>query len=122
MGDLIMPVAKRPGYYVEGRFFRDNYHQACARAKFQANEYGRRVEVTYLAPEDCGSVNNAVPYGVANFHPEAARPSKGELLERLPRNWAIHAEVPSVEDTLRRITEDWPSLDEWQDWAKKGQP
>jgi hypothetical protein len=59
-----MPVAKRPGYYVEGRFFRDNYHQALARANFLAKEYGRTIDVEYLAPEDCGNVNNAVPFVV----------------------------------------------------------
>lgn len=57
-------VPKRPGYYVEGRFFRDNYHQAVARAKWLSREFGRAIPVMYLAPEDCGHVNNAVPYEV----------------------------------------------------------
>ena len=59
-----MPVAKRPGYYVEGRFFRDNYHQALARANFLAKEYGRTIDVEYLAPEDCGHGNTAQPFVV----------------------------------------------------------
>lgn len=36
---------KRPGYYVEGRWFRDNIHQARARAAFLAQEYGRGVDL-----------------------------------------------------------------------------
>jgi hypothetical protein len=39
---------KRPGYYVEGKFYRDNYHQARARAAHLANEYGRGVEVRQI--------------------------------------------------------------------------
>jgi hypothetical protein len=54
----------RPGYYVEGRYYRDNFHQARARAKFLAKEYGRAISVMYLAPEDMGSQNTAVPYEV----------------------------------------------------------
>ena len=40
---------KRPGYYVEGQWFRDKFHQARARAAFLAEEYGRPVAVTFVA-------------------------------------------------------------------------
>lgn len=94
-----MPVAKRPGYYVENRFFKDNYHQALARAKFLANEYGRKVDVMYLAPEDCGSVNNAVPYSVAECLPEVAKPPmKSDYFDALPRGWdVVRAEWADIE-------------------------
>jgi len=60
-----LPVAiQRPGYYVEGKHFRDNYHQALARAKFLAKEYGRSIPVFFLAHEDCSHVNTAVPYEI----------------------------------------------------------
>lgn len=36
---------KRPGYYVEGKFFGSNFHQARARAAFLAREYGRGIDV-----------------------------------------------------------------------------
>ena len=67
-----MAIAKRPGYYVEGRFFRDNYHQSVARAKFLATEYGRDISVMYLAPEDCGSTATAVPFDVVTVGPRGA--------------------------------------------------
>jgi hypothetical protein len=38
---------KRAGYYVEDRFYRDNFHQARARAIFLSQEYGRPVEVKH---------------------------------------------------------------------------
>lgn len=61
---------KRPGYYVEKRYYRDLYHQAYARAKWLANEYGRPVPVMYIAPEDMGCTNTAVPYEVARGTPQ----------------------------------------------------
>ena len=108
-----MPVAKRPGYYVETRFFKDNYHQALARAKVLANEYGRKVDVMYLAPEDCGSVANAVPYSVAECCPTVRnRPEDAS---------AVSEFLPSV---VRRMADVQlhPDLDEWLSWAEKGQP
>lgn len=39
---------KRPGYYVEGRWFRDNIHQARARAAFLAKEYGRGIDLVQV--------------------------------------------------------------------------
>jgi hypothetical protein len=47
---------KRPGYYVEGRYYRDNFHQAKARAEWLAEEYGRPVEVLRLDPNAVGAV------------------------------------------------------------------
>lgn len=41
---------KRPGYYVEGRYYRDQFHQARARAAWLAHQYGRGVDVTRLDP------------------------------------------------------------------------
>lgn len=41
---------KRPGYYVEGRYYRDNFHQARARAAWSAREYGRGVDVMRVDP------------------------------------------------------------------------
>lgn len=41
---------KRPGYYVEGRYYRDNFHQARARAAHLAREYGRGIEVLLVGP------------------------------------------------------------------------
>ncbi len=43
---------KRPGYYVEGRWFRDNVHQARARAAFLAKEYGRGIDILKVTHED----------------------------------------------------------------------
>jgi hypothetical protein len=43
---------KRPGYYVEGRWFRDNIHQARARAAFLAQEYGRGIDILKVTNED----------------------------------------------------------------------
>ena len=40
---------KRPGYYVEGRWFGDRFHQARARAAHLAAQYGRPVKVMLLA-------------------------------------------------------------------------
>ena len=59
---------KRPGYYVEGTHFRDRFHQARARAAFLAQEYGRPIDITYLAPEDVGHPNTAVPYVVSTVY------------------------------------------------------
>lgn len=103
-----MPVAKRPGYYVETRFFKDNYHQALARAKFLANEYGRKVDVMYLAPEDCGSVNNAVPYSVAECCPTVRnRPEDASPVAKF---------LPSI--VSKMASEQLvPDLDEWVRWA-----
>lgn len=45
----------RPGYYVEGVYFRDRYHQACARAKYLSGimpDTAGPVKVMYLAAED----------------------------------------------------------------------
>ena len=36
---------KRPGYYVEGKYFGQQFHQARARAAFLSQEYGRPVDL-----------------------------------------------------------------------------
>jgi hypothetical protein len=59
---------KRPGYYVEGRYFRDLFHQACARAAYLSQEYGRPIPVMFLAHEDNDHPNTAVPYEVLTVH------------------------------------------------------
>lgn len=41
-------IVKRPGYYVEGRWYRDHFHQARARAAHLAEEFGRPVRVLHL--------------------------------------------------------------------------
>lgn len=42
---------KRPGYYVEGRWYADRFHQARARAIHLRNQYSRPVEVRRLNPD-----------------------------------------------------------------------
>ncbi len=59
---------KRPGYYVEGRHFGERFHQARARAAHLAAEFGRMIDVTYLAAEDVGHPNTAVPYVVSTIY------------------------------------------------------
>lgn len=59
---------KRPGYYVEGKYFADRFHQARARAAYLSQEYGRPIPVMFLAHEDCGHPNTAVPYEVLTVH------------------------------------------------------
>lgn len=39
---------KRPGYYVEGQWFRDRLHQARARAAFLSEEYGRPIDLIHI--------------------------------------------------------------------------
>jgi hypothetical protein len=43
-------MKKRPGYYVEGRWFGPNYHQAEARARFLSGQYSRAVSVDERRP------------------------------------------------------------------------
>lgn len=43
-----MNSPKRPGYYVEGRYFQDRLHQARARAAWLSKEYGRGVPVLFV--------------------------------------------------------------------------
>jgi hypothetical protein len=45
----------RPGYYVEGEWFKDRFHQARARAAYLAAQYGRPIDlkrVEHESPED----------------------------------------------------------------------
>lgn len=42
---------KRPGYYVEGQWFGDKFHQARARAAFLAHEYGRPIDILRIEHE-----------------------------------------------------------------------
>ena len=42
---MMKTTVKRPGYYVEGRYFGPNYAQACARAVWLAKDYRRLVDV-----------------------------------------------------------------------------
>lgn len=59
---------KRPGYYVEDRYFADHFHQARARAAYLSKEYGRPIPVMFLAHEDNGHPSTAVPYEVLTVH------------------------------------------------------
>ena len=59
---------KRPGYYVEGKYFADRFHQARARAAYLSQEYGRPIPVMFLAHEDVGHPNTAVPYEVLTVY------------------------------------------------------
>lgn len=38
-------MPKRPGFYVDGKFFGDRFHQARARAAYLAGLYGRGVDI-----------------------------------------------------------------------------
>jgi hypothetical protein len=42
---------KRPGYYVEGEWFSDRFHQARARAAHLAAQYGRPIDLFRLEHE-----------------------------------------------------------------------
>lgn len=42
---------KRPGYYVEGKWFGDHFHQARARAAHLAAEYDRPVDLKRVEHE-----------------------------------------------------------------------
>lgn len=45
----------RPGYYVEGEWFKDRFHQARARAAYLAAQYGRPIDlkrVEHESPKD----------------------------------------------------------------------
>lgn len=44
-------LVKRPGYYVEGRWYRDHFHQARARAAYLAAQFGRPVDLLRLEHE-----------------------------------------------------------------------
>lgn len=63
-------MAKRPGYYVEGQWFRDKFHQARARAAHLAEEYGRPVAVTFVAHESLTAVEVCTIY---NGKPDSSR-------------------------------------------------
>ena len=46
---------KRPGYYVEGEWFKDRFHQARARAAHLSEQYGRPIDlfrVEHESPPD----------------------------------------------------------------------
>jgi hypothetical protein len=45
------PAPVEPGYYVEDKWFGVKVHQAKAKARRLAIEYGRPVEVIYQAPD-----------------------------------------------------------------------
>lgn len=57
---------KRPGYYVEGRFFRDNINQARARAAHLAAEYGRGVDIVRVPTNFEGVIMGGVVATVFN--------------------------------------------------------
>ena len=42
---------KRPGYYVEGEWFGDRFHQARARAAHLAAQYGRPIDLKRVEHE-----------------------------------------------------------------------
>jgi hypothetical protein len=42
---------KRPGYYVEGEWFRDRFHQARAKATHLSEQYGRPIDLFRLEHE-----------------------------------------------------------------------
>ena len=51
----------RPGYYVEGMYFRDKFHQARARAAYLARQYGRSVAVLHHNHSMQGSDESETP-------------------------------------------------------------
>lgn len=57
---------KRPGYYVEGRHFADRYHQANARARWLAQEYGRPIDIVFVPHGDQRLVQGDV---ISTIHP-----------------------------------------------------
>ena len=59
---------KRSGYYVEGRYFRDNFHQARARAAHLAHEYGRDIPIVFVAHEPTDYPNVNVAYEVSRIY------------------------------------------------------
>ena len=63
-------MCKRPGYYVERRYFRDAYHQAVARAKFLADEYGRPIDVLFVSHEEMGRPSTSIPSAVFTAQPQ----------------------------------------------------
>ena len=44
-------LSKRPGYYVEGEWFKDRFHQARARAAYLAAQYGRPIDLKRIEHE-----------------------------------------------------------------------
>ena len=44
------PAGKRPGYYVEGKFYRDQFHQARARAAWLSQQYGKGINLWRVDP------------------------------------------------------------------------
>ncbi len=48
---MVAVTRRRPGYYVEGRYFGFNIAQAQARAAFLTQEYGRSVRAVYVASD-----------------------------------------------------------------------
>lgn len=57
---------KRPGYYVEGKPFHNNFHQARARAAFLSKEYGRDIPIMLLEHPRHGEAPE--PYEVTRIH------------------------------------------------------
>ena len=58
------PAGKRPGYYVEGKFYRDQFHQARARAAWLSQQYGKGI-TTVIGLDPQGrqkSVKNTVAF------------------------------------------------------------
>ena len=59
---------KRPGYYVEGRHFRDNFHQARARAAHLAKEFSRPIPIMFVAHEPTDYPNVNVAFEVSRIY------------------------------------------------------
>ncbi len=59
---------KRPGYYVEGRYFRDNFHQARARAAHLSKEYGRAIQILFVAHKPTDDPNVCMDYEVSRVY------------------------------------------------------
>jgi hypothetical protein len=57
---------KRPGYYVEGEWFKDRFYQARARAAHLAAQYGRSIDIKRLEHEAPGDAKPQLILTVIN--------------------------------------------------------
>lgn len=63
---------KRPGYYVEGEWFKDRFHQARARAAHLAAQYGRPVDLVRHEHEASDDAKPQLILTVINKREQAA--------------------------------------------------
>lgn len=59
---------KRPGYYVEGKWFQDRFHQARARAAHLSKEYGRNIAIIFVAHEPNEHPATKIEYEVGRVY------------------------------------------------------